>query len=93
MIHALMLVALLPVLYRTRSPGLCAGLFAGGAGVWAVAVVLAGHASVSACLIDVVVTSAAAWGYYWSLAYLKTGTALWGTVAAAGVVMMLLFLG
>ncbi len=92
MVHAVMLVALLPVLYRTRSPGLCAGLFAGGAGVWRCRGV-AGHASVSACLIDIVVTSAAAWAYYWSLAHLKTGTALWGTVAAAGVVMMLLFLG
>lgn len=93
MVHAVVLVALLPLLYRTRSPRLCAGLFATAAGVWAVALLLTRHASASAWVIDVAVTSAAAVAYYGSLAHLKAGTTSWGVVAAAGVVVMLMFFG
>jgi hypothetical protein len=93
MVHALVLIALLMLLQKRRSPWLCAGLFTAVIGTWAGITVLVGDASVSGGLLNTFIAGIFASVYYWGLTHLKAGTAAWGTLAAAGAVVMMFFFG
>jgi len=88
MFSAFVLVAFIKLLFITGSHRTVTGLYAAVAGVIAIVSVASGTTSVPAALLGVVLCSAIAFAYFWSLLHVEPWTGMWWAVVVIGALIM-----